>query len=179
MNKISVTTIFAIILITLGAQAQSEQDVLRYSFTNVVGSARSMACGNAFGALGADYSSLVSNPAGLARYRNSELGITTNFFNTQANTFYIDNKRTDNSFNININNLGLAVALPTENTSGWRYVNIGFGVSADTKQALTIDPGSFLTISSGPVRGGSLYNMSNIWLDVSTANDGVVIFYER
>lgn len=58
-------------------------------------------------------------------------------------------------------------------------VNIGFGVSADTKQALTIDPGSFLTISSGPVRGGSLYNMSNIWLDVSTANDGVVIFYER
>ncbi len=129
MNKISVTTIFAIILITLGAQAQSEQDVLRYSFTNVVGSARSMACGNAFGALGADYSSLVSNPAGLARYRNSELGITTNFFNTQANTFYIDNKRTDNSFNININNLGLAVALPTENTSGWRYVNIGFGVN--------------------------------------------------
>lgn len=58
-------------------------------------------------------------------------------------------------------------------------VNIGFGVSTDTKQALTIDPGSFLTISSGPVRGGSLYNMSNIWLDVSTANDGVVIFYER
>ena len=58
-------------------------------------------------------------------------------------------------------------------------VNIGFGVSTDTKQALTIDPGSFLTISSGPVRGGSLYNMSNIWLDVSTTNDGVVIFYER
>ncbi len=58
-------------------------------------------------------------------------------------------------------------------------VNLGFGNSTNGYQGLTIDPGSFLTISCGPARGGSVYNMSNIWLDVSTANDGVVIYYER
>ncbi|MCX6189644.1 MAG: outer membrane protein transport protein [Bacteroidetes bacterium] len=113
----------------ISVKAQNEQDVLRYSFTNAIGSARSMACGNAFGALGADYSSLVTNPAGLARYRSSEMGITANFFNVKTNSFYINNTQTDNKFNLNINNAGLAVAVPTGNSTGWRYVNLGFGTN--------------------------------------------------
>lgn len=121
--------VFAFCIISLNANAQNEQDVLRYSFTNVVGSARSMACGNAFGALGADYSSMVTNPAGLARYRSSEIGFTANFFNIKTNAFYINNTKSDNKFNLNINNAGVAFAFPTENTDGWRFVNFGFGVN--------------------------------------------------
>jgi len=58
-------------------------------------------------------------------------------------------------------------------------VHIGFGKSVNGEQGLTIDAGSWITISGGTAHGGALYNMSNIWMDVSTANDGVVIFYER
>jgi hypothetical protein len=127
-NLKTIATLLIILLATI-AKAQNETDVLRYSFTNVVGSARSMACGNAFGAIGADYSGMVTNPAGLARYRKSEIGLTANFFNTQANSFYIDNTRSDSKFNLNINNAGLAIAIPTGNKSGWRFVNLGFGVN--------------------------------------------------
>ncbi len=129
MKNIKALITSAILLISVITMAQNEQDVLRYSYTSVVGSARSMACGNAFGALGADYSSMVTNPAGLARYRNSEIGLTANFFNIKTNTFYIDNTKADSKFNLNINNAGIAIAIPTENTSGWRYVNLGFGVN--------------------------------------------------
>ncbi len=129
IKKIKITGTVILFLIALSLNAQNEQDVLRYSYTGVIGSARSMACGNAFGAIGADYSSMVTNPAGLARYRKSEIGFTTNFFNTKSNTFYIDNTRSDNKFNLNINNAGLVLAIPTENNSGWRFVNLGFGVN--------------------------------------------------
>ncbi len=129
MRNLNILSTLAILLLAMGTQAQNEQDILRYSYTNVIGSARSMACGNAFGALGADYSSIVTNPAGLARYRNSEIGMTANLFNVKTNSFYINNTKTDSKFNLNINNFGLAIAIPTENSSGWRYVNVGFGVN--------------------------------------------------
>jgi hypothetical protein len=111
------------------ANAQNEQDVLRYSNTTLIGTARSMGCGNAFGALGADYSSLVTNPAGLARYRKSELGLSVNFFNNKSNTFYINNVKSDSKFSLNINDFGLALAINTNNSKGWKYVNLGAGIN--------------------------------------------------
>jgi hypothetical protein len=110
-------------------RSQNEQDVLRYSYTNLTGTARSLGCGNAFGALGADYSSLVTNPAGLARYRKSELGLSVNFFNNKANTFYIDNVKSDSKFKLNLDNLGLALAIKSGDEKGWKYVNLGVGVN--------------------------------------------------
>lgn len=117
------------LIASVTATAQNENDVLRYSQTGIFGSSRSMGAGNAFGALGADFSALVTNPAGLARYRKSEIGATINLFNTKTNTFYIDNTQSDNKFNLNFNTAGLAVAIPTNNSSGWRFVNLGFGVN--------------------------------------------------
>ncbi len=58
-------------------------------------------------------------------------------------------------------------------------VFIGFGNSSNQRQGLPIGPGLSLLIAGGVARGGSLYNASNIWLDVSTANDGVIVYYER
>jgi len=50
-------------------------DFARYDYS--LNTPRSAAMGGAFGSLGADLSSMSINPAGLAMYRRSELGITT------------------------------------------------------------------------------------------------------
>ena len=60
------------IFITLFAGAQDLMDALRYSNIAVSGTARAGAMGNAFGALGGDFTSASINPAGLGLYRSSE-----------------------------------------------------------------------------------------------------------
>jgi len=55
---------------------QSIEDVLRYSVTDISGSARYKAMGGAFGALGGDLSSLNVNPAGSAVFNSSQFAIT-------------------------------------------------------------------------------------------------------
>ncbi len=75
MKKIIIPALLA--LSTLGAMAQSEFDALKYSQSDIIGTARYMSMGGAFGALGGDGSSIHLNPAGLGVYRSSELSITT------------------------------------------------------------------------------------------------------
>lgn len=52
--------------------AQNEEDVLRYSQIEFSGTARYVGLGGAYGAIGADFSSLSSNPAGIGVYKRSE-----------------------------------------------------------------------------------------------------------
>ena len=60
--------------------AQSVTDALRYSTYDVLGTARSVAVGGSMSAIGADFSMLSSNPAGVAAYRSSEFMITPSLF---------------------------------------------------------------------------------------------------
>jgi hypothetical protein len=53
------------LLIPFLIQAQDLADALRYSNLSVAGTARSGAMGNAFGALGGDFTSASINPAGI------------------------------------------------------------------------------------------------------------------
>lgn len=63
-----------IVLVHLTAYAQNEIDALRFSYTGNGGTARSLAMGNAFGALGADLSSLYVNPAGHVQKKRGLIG---------------------------------------------------------------------------------------------------------
>jgi hypothetical protein len=65
---------------------QNETDIFRYSFTESLGSARTMGMGGAFGALGADLACLTGNPAGIGLYRRGDASLTTGFA-SQKNTF--------------------------------------------------------------------------------------------
>ena len=58
------------------AFAQDAQDARRYSFNDYQGTARSMAMGNAFTALGGDIGSIGINPAGSAVNSYSQFTIT-------------------------------------------------------------------------------------------------------
>lgn len=68
--------------LALGASrafAQDETDALRYSRLQFGGSARTLGIGGANVALGADYGSVSSNPAGLGLYQKSEIQLTPGF----------------------------------------------------------------------------------------------------
>ncbi len=85
---------------TIVAQAQNETDALLFSFNRPTGTARSISLGGAMGALGADYSSIGINPAGLAVYRSSEFSFTPSITYTQSKSNYYGNKSDDDKFSV-------------------------------------------------------------------------------
>ncbi len=54
------------------ALSQTSADALRYSRIDIGGTARYMGLSGAFGALGADFTTASTNPAGLGLYKSSE-----------------------------------------------------------------------------------------------------------
>lgn len=87
----------ALALLTLHSIAQNDLDALRYSQTNVGGSARFVSMGGAFGALGANVSCMSYNPAGIGIYRKGEINITPGLRFTNITGTY--NGHSENNFN--------------------------------------------------------------------------------
>lgn len=88
-------------------QAQNEEDVLRYARLGLVGSARSIGAGGAWGAVGADLSSPSLNPAGLGLYRRNEFMLSASIFANTSNSNYLNSSNSDSRTSFNIPNLGL------------------------------------------------------------------------
>ena len=113
------------------SQAQSATDVLRFSYLEVGGTARTVGVGGAIGALGGDYSSLSTNPAGLAIYRRSEFVITPSLLNTKVDSKL---KGTGNESiletknNFNLNNIGIILTANPRNVK-WKTFNLGIGLN--------------------------------------------------
>lgn len=87
MRKIALA---CIIIVQSGwLYAQTTDDALRLSFDRNSGTARSLSLSNAMGALGADYSSIGINPAGIAVYRSSEFTFTPSLhLNSTSSDYY-------------------------------------------------------------------------------------------
>lgn len=68
------------------AISQTATDALRYAQTELVGSARSLGVANSMGALGADFSTIAVNPAGLGAYRASEFVITPIIYSNKTSS---------------------------------------------------------------------------------------------
>ena len=112
-------------------QAQNETDVLRLSQTFYQGTARSMAMGGAFGALGADFSTLSTNPAGIGLYRTSEFTISPEIFYSQTGSDYNGFYGQDDRTNFDLSNVGLIATTkaPVKPGSLLRYYQFGFGMN--------------------------------------------------
>ena len=76
MKKIAIATLLAFAALSAGAQTIG--DALQFSEYNYYGTARTIAMGNAFTALGGDLGSIGINPAGSAVARYSQVTITPN-----------------------------------------------------------------------------------------------------
>ncbi len=120
-------------IITIHLNAQTIGDALRYSNLEVGGTARSVGIGGAIGALGADYSTLSTNPAGIAAFRSSEFVITPAVYNSTT-TSTLENgtgngplKESTGKFHLQ--NIGLILKYRKAENSNWPVVNFGVGLN--------------------------------------------------
>ncbi|MFT6166423.1 MAG: hypothetical protein ACJAV5_000083 [Vicingaceae bacterium] len=89
-----------------GAFAQNSSDALLFSRNDISGSARYVAMGGSFGALGGEISGISVNPGGIGVYRNSEFTLSTGFNNYSSETSFRGSTKTDGRFNINLPSFG-------------------------------------------------------------------------
>lgn len=113
--------------------AQIANDALTFGQQYHGGTARYMAMGGAFNALGGDFSTLSVNPAGLGVYRSSEFTFTGDLrFNKTTSSFnspelYREGFTiSDTKSNFNLNNVGY-VANTGVKSSGLISLNVAFG----------------------------------------------------
>ncbi|MDP2422887.1 MAG: hypothetical protein U1C46_05440 [Bacteroidales bacterium] len=128
--RLFITTI--ILSGAIGLYAQNQEDALRYSKMNLTGTARYLGLGGALGAVGADFSALSTNPAGLGLFRKSEYSLTPAFSLAKTETTYLGKLREDNRYNLNLANLGVVFAKDlTAGTDapGWKMVQVGLGMN--------------------------------------------------
>ncbi len=118
--------LFSSIFTTLNVMAQSHVDALRYSQPIIGGTARSISMGGAFGALGGDFSTLSTNPAGLAVYRSSEFTFSPEFYYNNTSARYLGTERDEGKFNFNFSNLGYVTNFDIDNDV-LTAVNFGIG----------------------------------------------------
>lgn len=125
--------------LSFSAFAQSASDIIRLSQTYPTGTARSISMGGAFGALGADISSMSINPAGLGAYRSDEFTITPSLMVNNTRSTLNGHKDKENKYGFELNNLGF-VSTSTLNNSGWKSITGGmaFNRLADFNQDLSI-----------------------------------------
>lgn len=130
MKNIFNLLVGSVLLCSVSAKAQNEVDALRYSQITFGGTARSTAMGGAFGALGADFSALSSNPGGLGVYRKSEFSITPSLFYQRTASDYNSVLNEDEKYNFNFNNFGFVLSNKIgkdDDIPEWKFVNFGFG----------------------------------------------------
>lgn len=111
--RLSLTVIF----MSLGVQAWAQgfvENALLFSRTKPGGSARIQAMGGAQIALGGDFSSALSNPAGLGMYNRSEFTFSPAFNTYKTNAEHLGTKSSDSKNVFNIPGLSYVHHLPTE-----------------------------------------------------------------
>lgn len=127
MKKI-ILTLCVIAGFTFLSYGQYVDQALIFSQHNYGSTARSKGMGNAFGAVGGDFSSLSINPAGIGVYLRSEVSATLNILginNTEAT--YQGQITDDRNNSFNFRNFGYVLATPVQN-GGSGLVSFNFGI---------------------------------------------------
>ena len=182
MRKTALLILFA--FTAMSAQAQSIYDAQRFSEREYEGTARSVAMGNAFTALGGDLGSIGINPAGSAVANYSQFtitpGLTISSNTTQGVSPYTDGylpyferqfKNTATHFAIP--NLGMTFNWKTGRKSGLKNVTFGFvmnrvnswneDVYAAGRNATTSFMGAMATEATNKGLLGSNLNMKDAY----------------
>ena len=150
------------------ANAQNEIDILRYSYQESLGTARSMSMGGAFGALGADLACLSGNPAGIGMYRRGDAGISTGLASQKTKVNIAGQFGNANQLSGSTTNLGIALSYPSVNPD-WPVTTLAVTNTrrANYNERVRIDDapldGTLLDVFLGEAMGANpdeLYNLS-------------------
>lgn len=169
MKKYSFLLTIALFLPFL-MQSQDLADALRYSNLQVQGTARSGAMGNAFGALGGDFTSASINPAGIGLYRSSEFTVTPISGGTSVESGFLGTGRMGSDYKFSLNNMSYVYSVPITEKTESGIVSVNFGVGFNRVKDLN---------SNAVIQG---YDVDGSYMDyfADRANQGIWSdFYEE
>ncbi len=109
--------------------SQNEDDALRYSQIYFGGTARSVSTAGSFGAVGGDYSTVSTNPAGLGRFKKSNFSFSQAIELPKATTKFYGTETKARTGEYKISNLSYikAYSLDPKKFSNWYSVQLGLG----------------------------------------------------
>lgn len=152
------------LLFVVACQAQITSDALLFSDLQPMVTARSLAVGNALGAMGGDISCLSMNPAGIAIYRNSEIVLTPGIGLGATRTTFGDTTVKAGRTSAHLNNVGIVFAQTMDKP---KWYGMGLGVSlnrvASFNQSYTLNNvsnGSRITTWTNNAQGTSVDNLN-------------------
>jgi len=126
MKKATYFGVGLISMLTLSVSAQDQTDALRYSELGVGGTARFMAMGGAFTAVGGDASSLAFNPAGIAVFNKSQLTFSPGFTIQTIGSTYNGTTISTIQPSFNIQNAAWIASWKNRNKDAmWKGINFG------------------------------------------------------
>jgi hypothetical protein len=145
--------------------SQNSSDAFRFSSYDILGSARFVALGGAYGAIGGDLSTLNYNPAGLGIFQSTEFTFSPTLNYSATDAIYNGSMGVDSKANFNIGMIGI---VNTRNfhegskayNSGWKALNYGFSINRTKNFNNTM-------FISGESRSSS---MANVWRDDANGN---------
>ena len=134
MKKINKTIAIAfcqVLFVVFYMDAQTASDALRYSNLQGGGTARAIGIGGSIGALGGDFSTVSTNPAGLAVFRKGEVQISPNYFGVHAKSrltsqFANNIEQSERGGAFRLSNIGLVITTKPKNRD-WTMFNFAFG----------------------------------------------------
>lgn len=122
---------FLFLCLPILLSGQTVGDALRYSTFQPGMTARALGVGGSLGALGGDYSTVATNPAGLAWFRSSQFQFTPGIFSmgTEAElvTGGINFANKENVTSLTLGSVGLVIHSRPKRQSDWRTFNFGIG----------------------------------------------------
>lgn len=130
--KKTILSLVLISCITSGLLSQNAYDALRYSRIFYGGTARFMGTGGAFGALGADFSVLATNPAGLGIYKSFEISVTPSVSINPSSSEYYGQTGSDTRTVFAMGNFGFVYTVKPykkNKTSGLQSFSFAFGMN--------------------------------------------------
>ena len=128
-NILIVLTLLLYTNLTLG---QYIEDALRYARPQLKGTARFVALGGAFNALGGDMSAISENPAAAAVFLHSELGVSLNYTKNKIDAGYFNNFRNINSGATNIDQFGIVFVM-TNGSSDFSKLSFAYNFKGDQR----------------------------------------------
>ncbi|MCR8666273.1 outer membrane protein transport protein [Aestuariibaculum sp. M13] len=123
MKKLNL--LFIGILSACALNAQDISDALRYSQSEIQGTARFRALSGAFGALGGDMSAVSLNPASSAVFNASHVSFSLSNADVKNETQYFNGFNKVNNSKFDLNQGGASFVFAARNNSPWRKFSLG------------------------------------------------------
>jgi len=151
--------------------SQDINDALRYSQTNINGTARFRAMGGAFTALGGDLSAISINPASSVVFTNNQMGFTLSNYNIKNKSEYFGGKSSKNENDVDINQAGAVWIFEDYNIEN-KWGKFAFSVNYDNMSPF-IDNNSSRGVNPNNSIGNYFLNQANgIPLDLLQTKSG-------